>query len=100
MSDPSHHSNVNGTLNDQTQININLRLNQYEKNIVEIKDLLNNFVINRDRKTHRSRSRHGEGSKKHLSIHHYSTPHSNDDCSSHHNTDYYQNPPRYHKHRS
>jgi len=41
----SHQSSVHRNINDQNQIDIHLRLDQHETNISEIKDILNNFII-------------------------------------------------------
>ena len=87
MSDPSHKYSVQGNLVEQAQMDIIVRLAQQDKNIFEIKDLINNLIITQDKNFHKSRSRHGEGSYK--SIIHHSPPQSNKNYSRHHNTNYY-----------
>jgi len=60
-------------------------------------DFINNLITTPN---HRSRSRQKESSHRLKSIIHHRPSHSNEEYSSHHNAKYYQNPPRYQKHKS
>jgi len=57
-------------------------------------------MISQNRNRERFKSRYGEGSHKHKSIHHRSPSQSQNDYSSHHNIDCYQQNSRQHKHRT
>jgi len=57
-------------------------------------------MISQERNRERSRNRYGEGYHKHRSSHPRSPTPSQDDYSSHHNTNYYLQNPRQHRHKS
>jgi len=72
MSDPTHHSSVHGNLNAQDPIDVHEILTKKIKEISKLRDKIEKHLQTRESKTHRFRSRHGEGSHKDRSVHHSS----------------------------
>jgi len=68
MSGSFHESRFHGNIRDQTQIDIRLQLDQHDKNIFEIKEMLIKYNKTQESKTYRSRSKYEESSHRTRSI--------------------------------
>jgi len=100
MGDPSHKYSVNGNQNNANLLDIQETLAKQSQEFFELKEVFSKFMIYQEKNKERSRSRYGEGSRKHRSSHHRSPSQNHDDYSSHHNIDYYKQNPRQHRHTS